>query len=91
MNELEGVRFPRRIRQVSNNIMITLPRKLCRVLGLYSGNYLSVRRQGDEIVLSRVNLGQDSPKATEHHLVPAGKHGDWVRKERAAKEQEPFP
>jgi hypothetical protein len=85
MNDLEGVRIVRRLRQQSGNLMITLPRKLCRILGLTSGNYLSVRRQGQEIVISRINLGQDGPRANEHHRVPSGQHGNWIRKEQAAK------
>lgn len=89
MSELEGVRFPRRLRQQGGNLMITLPRKLCRALGLTSGNYLSVRRQGDEVIISRINLGQDGPRADQHHRVPTGKHGDWLRKEQAAKGLEP--
>lgn len=86
MNDLEGVRHPRRLRNINGSIMVAIPRKMCRELGLTTGNYLSVRYEGDQIILTRVNLAQDSPQANEHHRVPPGKHGDWIRKEQAAKE-----
>lgn len=88
MNDLEGVRVVRRLRQQSGNLMITLPRKICRILGLTSGNYLSVRYEGTDIIISRVRLAQDGAKANEHHRTPAGPHGNWVRKEQAAQKQE---
>ena len=85
MKNLEGVRFPLRLRQQSGCLVIVIPRKVCRELGWTSGNYLSVRYEGETVIVSRLNLGQDSPLAREHHRVPPGKHGDWIRKEQAAK------
>lgn len=89
MRSLEGIRFPRRLRNINGSIMIAIPRRLCRELGLTTGNYLSVRYEGQTIVLTRVNLAQDGPMMDRHHRIPPGKHGDWIRKEQQSKEQEP--
>ena len=66
--------------------MIAIPPQLWRGLVWAQGQWVAIRREGDEIVLSHLHLGQSAEIGATHRLVPKGKHGARFRKEAEERE-----
>ena len=86
MNNDEQQWFPRRLQIDGGSLKVAIPSPLYKPLGWSQGKWVAVRREGDEIVLSHLHLGQSGEPGSPHTLVPRGKHGKRFREENAAKE-----
>lgn len=78
--------YPRRLQIKSGSLCLVIPPQIYKALGWAQGNWVTVHREGNRVILSHLVLGQSSPEGELHKLVPKGKHGKRFREENAAKD-----
>lgn len=86
MDRAEEGLYPRQARIHSGSLVVAIPPQIYRALGWAQGNWLCVRQEGEEVVVSRVHLGRSREGESKHKLIPQGKHGKRFRAENEAGE-----
>ena len=87
-DEQEEKRYPRSLRLHCGCLVVAIPPQIYRRLGWAQGNWVTVRQEGSEVVLSHLHLGQSSEPGELHKRVPLGKHGARFRKENEERKNE---
>lgn len=89
-NQIEQ-RYPRRLIAHGGSALIAIPAKIRKALGWHIGNYLVVRQEGSEVVVSWSNLNPDNEITRQHYPVPKGSKGEYLRRENREEESQRGP
>lgn len=79
MNRKDDTRLPRRLRFASGSLMVAIPPQMWHPLGWTNGSWVAVRREGEEIVLSHLHLGNSDQPGDPMRPLPKGKHGQHFK------------